>query len=557
MQKRHPLSFPVFLLLAVLAIPASAAEFFVSPQGDDSNDGGSASAPWRTIAKANKTVRPGDTVHLLGGKYVDDPIRPAKSGTAEAPIRYAALANEEPVLTSNSKQGLEVAIDLSKRSHIVVEGIHVDGVRRNPSARVKHFVKILDGSYNTVRNCDFRFAHGWYGIRLDKGAHNNRLTGNTIDVVGRYDDGNGNDWGDSVQILDAEHNLFEGNTVRRGAHNLLQVKGRYNVIRGNTFENDWSDILGSGKGGRNLSLMGKYNLFDGNIVRNAGKSADKPSNAGQKVEGEGNIVRRNLIYANSNEGITSQSRRGSKIARENHIFHNTIYANGGPAWSLIYYKGGNGVRQNVFKNNIVYANRSDSRNGDADLVFNLKGDPGGVVGGSLIASNLIVKQSSGDANVEIDDGGGLISLENAEKRYPENFSNNIQDNPAFVSSQPQKPSDFELAASSRGVDEAAPLTRTKGSGSGTKVRLEDAGYFSDGFSVALGDRIRIGGGAPVRIVETDYSAGTVTLDASTSWEDGAPVSLEFEGDAPDIGAREAGSASRRPQPPGTLSGTRR
>ncbi|HEX6996047.1 MAG TPA: right-handed parallel beta-helix repeat-containing protein [Gammaproteobacteria bacterium] len=538
-----------FLVLPLLLVSTLgwAASYYVSPNGDDSNAGTSPSSPWRSIAKANSAVAPGDTVHLLGGRYLDDPIKPAKSGTPEAPIRYVAYEGE-PVLTSDKVRGLVVAVDLSKRSHIVVEGIHVDGVKPNPDARVQHFVEIFDGSFNTIRDCTFRFAHGWHGIQLDEGAHHNKLLNNVIDVVGIYDDGTGQDWGDSVQVLDAEHNLLQGNTITRGAHNLLQVKGRYNVIRLNTFENDWSEILGAQKGGRNLSLMGAYNLFERNVVRKAAASTDKGENAGKKAEGLNNIVRRNFIYDNSSEGITSQSRSGSKTAQSNHIYHNTIYSNDGPAWSLIFYDGGNGVTRNVFKNNIVYAN------GEAAIRFDLKSNPSGPIGDSLIEGNLIDGNGSGSGAFAID-GTGVLALDEAQKTFAANFKNNIPAAPKFVSPSPQKPEDFALAPGSRGIDEGVPLTFTQEAGSGTTIRVQDAGYFFDGFSIVPGDRIQIAGGPVIQVVRVDYAANTLTVAEPVQWSANAPVSLEFRGAAPDIGAIEVGMSTggRRPMPPGGLS----
>jgi len=524
-----------------------AASYYVSPNGDDSSAGTSPEAPWRSIAKANSTVAPGDTVHLLDGRYLDDPIRPEKSGTAEAPIRYVAFQGQ-PTLTSDKVRGLEVAIDLSKRSYIVVEGVHVDGIEPNPQARVQHFVEIYGGSFNTIRDCTFRFAHGWYGIQLDDGAHHNKILNNVVDVVGVYDDGTGQDWGDSIQIHDAEHNLLQGNTVLRGAHNLLQVKGRYNVIRLNTFENDWSEILGAKKGGRNLSLMGSYNLFERNVVRNAAASTDKDANAGKKAEGLGNIVRRNFIYDNSSEGITSQSRSGSKTARGNHIYHNTIYSNGGPAWSLIFYKGGNGVTQNVFKNNIVYAN------GEAAIRFDLASNPSGPVGDSLIEGNLIDGNGSGSGAFDVD-GKGVLALDEAQQAFSANFKSNISAPPQFVSPSPEKPDDFALAPGSRGIDEGVPLTFTQGAGSGTSIRVQDAGYFSDGFEIVPGDRIQIAGGPVLQVVRVDYASSTLTVSQPVEWAADAPVSLEFRGQAPDIGAVETGMSAggRRPKAPGGFS----
>ena len=546
-----------FVFLALAAAASWSAEYYVSPSGDNANDGRSPSSPWRTIAKANSTVKPGDVVYLRGGKYKSDPIRPARSGTSSAPIRYVAYPNETPVLTADKKSGLGDAIDLTDRSYIVVDGIHIDGVKPNPDSRVDHFVTIINGSHNTIRNGRFRYATGWHGIRLTN-SHHNKLIDNVIDVVGVYDDGNGQDWGDSIQIdSKSRHNLVEGNVVTRGAHNLLQVKGERNVIRNNVFDNDWSEILGRGKGGRNLSLMGKHNVFENNVVRNAKGSTDRKRNAGMKVEGQRNIVRRNIIVANSNEGITSQSRASQKWAHHNRIYHNTLYANEGPAWGLVFYDGGNGVTGNVFKNNIVFANRSAVA--DADIVFELRSNPTGVIGETVIESNLIARRGRNDAALDVQNGGGVISLADAEKKFSSYVRNNILDVPTFVVADPKAPEDFELAPGSRGIDEGVPLTRTRGAGSGRTIPLQDAGYFTDGFSLIDGDRIRIGDSGPFTVVSVDYAANTITVDSSTTWTDKAPVSLDFHGKAPDIGARESKPspppARRVPKPPTALTGT--
>lgn len=93
------------LLGSFLAASARAETYFVSPMGDDSNDGLSATAvasgigPWATLGKANATLRAGDEVRILAGRY-DDPIRPARNGTSDAQrIIYRAFGNGDVVLT--------------------------------------------------------------------------------------------------------------------------------------------------------------------------------------------------------------------------------------------------------------------------------------------------------------------------------------------------------------------------------------------------------------------------------------------------------------------------
>lgn len=214
---------------------------------------------------------------------------------------------------------------------------------------------------------------------------------------------------------------------------------------------------------------------------------------------------------------------------------------------------------NVFKNNIVFANRSAQGVANADIVFQLRTNPAGAIGETVIESNLIARRAHNDAALDVQNGGGVIGLAEAEKKFSSYVRSNILDVPTFAVANPKAPEDFELAPGSRGIDEGAPLTRTRGAGSGKTIPLQDAGYFTDGFSLIDGDRVRIGDAAPLTVVAVDYAAHTITVDSSTTWSDKAPVSLDFHGKAPDIGAREAKPSappSRRvPKPPTALTGT--
>src|ERR1035437_2285769 len=88
------------LLLAVCLLMigrATAAEYYISPKGNDANTGTKA-APWQTLAKAGAVLTPGDTVYLGAGAYRET-LRLAKSGEAGRPIRFVAMPGERPVLS--------------------------------------------------------------------------------------------------------------------------------------------------------------------------------------------------------------------------------------------------------------------------------------------------------------------------------------------------------------------------------------------------------------------------------------------------------------------------
>lgn len=89
------------LLLAshglLLGVALHAAEYSVSPAGDDGNPGTSA-APFRTLAKACAAAMAGDTVYLGEGVY-REVLRPARSGEAARPIRFVARTGERVILS--------------------------------------------------------------------------------------------------------------------------------------------------------------------------------------------------------------------------------------------------------------------------------------------------------------------------------------------------------------------------------------------------------------------------------------------------------------------------
>ena len=526
------------LLLAAFCDAASAADYYVSPSGVDTNNGTSVSSPWRTIAKANAALRAGDTLYLRGGDYLDDPIAPAASGRSGTPIVYRAYESERPVLTSRNVLGLEHAILMRGVSYVVVQSIAVDGGAPSPAATVKHFATLDGASYIEIRDCDFRYADGWSGIDIIGDSHHNQILRNRIDFVGSYAR-EGDDFGDSIWIdTPAHHNLVASNYLTHGGHDLLRTKGSSNIVQDNVFDNDWSDVLGQGLGARNLTLDGTRNVFQRNIVRGTKKSIDSPWNQAMKVEGSGNIARRNLLLDNHHDAFTTEVGSWQAVARDNRIYNNTVYNNGGAAWRIRYYDNPTRPSGNVFKNNLIYHNRQTPYNdsNDSDFWMYMHDSGANALADNLVINNMVAKNAAGDGRVYFDPPHLLGPLTTAERQYPNQISGNIQAVPVFVSSQRAVFRDFELAQGSPGRDAAAPLTTTAATGSGSEVVVADASYFNDGYGLGPGDLISVGAERELRVLRVDFAANRLYLDRSIGWAVGAPVHLEYAGAAPDIGA---------------------
>jgi len=78
------------LALLLLVAVAGAAEYYVSPSGNDANAGTSSAAPWKTIGKVNsRSFAAGDRIYFQGGQTFTDSdlyLGSDDTGTAASPI---------------------------------------------------------------------------------------------------------------------------------------------------------------------------------------------------------------------------------------------------------------------------------------------------------------------------------------------------------------------------------------------------------------------------------------------------------------------------------------
>ncbi|MEO6813241.1 MAG: PA14 domain-containing protein, partial [Ginsengibacter sp.] len=95
----------LFLLLPFffLGLNAHATDYYVSANGNDANNGTTASSSWRTLNKVNSffsSLRPGDRILLNRGDVFYGSINASKSGTSGSPITISAYGSgNKPVIT--------------------------------------------------------------------------------------------------------------------------------------------------------------------------------------------------------------------------------------------------------------------------------------------------------------------------------------------------------------------------------------------------------------------------------------------------------------------------
>jgi len=574
-----------FLLAAALAIPlwgipaphtvkaAGYATYYVSPTGDDANDGLSAAAPFGTLQHAADRLTPGDTLYLMDGTYRNQSIYLNGFNKSATPVYTHILAypGAKPVITG---QVVYAAFKVDQSNYVVFDGITVENT--SPAPGKNGYAGAFDYwgvSYIIVRNCVFRnigtsiVCNGAYMGESSYCVVKDCL----FDTCSDRTLTQSTDW-IAVQYH-SNHILFDGLDMRGGPHTNIGMNGAYNcVIRNCDFHNDWQKNLGIGA---ENTPVDAYNVVENNILRD-GKHAiaagyEQKGGIGMQLGSNKNIVRNNYFVNNEFYGMIIDA-YGSDFggfmapaSANNKIYNNTFADNGYSAqtgnpggtvncgvfvttWGYpegtpYYNLSGNTFKNNLFYNNGILAGGSGFT---SEMIFNVDfaKTP------EFLQNNLFYNSASADVIRFQNNSNNTIA--GAQTQYPGIFAKNITDDPMVA---PAATETYTLQDDSPAIDAGSSLTTATNAGlNATALTVQDAGYFSDGFgvpvdetSVAAGDTIMIGG-APAQITAVDYATNTITLAAPCTWFKGVGVALAYKGTMPDIGAWESDQSVQRTDP---------
>jgi len=553
--ERNCIYFILINILLFLASPLDGAVYYVSPTGLDGNEG-TRESPW-SLPRANASLQPGDTAVLLDGIYTGTPIAPSHNGTENALITYQAenkhMAVFQDILELPDSRG-PVAIFVNNRGYISVDGIKVSGVKRWLLGVATHHITLSNGYFeNSTGWINCRFEENGDGMQI----RNNYFDGGT-DLVS-LDGGNNhliedNYFGDAshtglvllgvqrsvvrnnfltnrlwrcMEVESQRHepyrlcmyNLIEDNTFDYSPCKSIQYAGNRSVLRRNIFRKSlmgmgWANYLGSAKTPE--AWHDESNRFYNNVVTECGT--------------QGIVL--DIIAENQAKGINvaeSVSSAGYGMVYTTNLFNPPVEGYADCAYG-----------DNIVKNNIFYLNGNSAESKSAtttQIAFDWNATP---EFGRYYYNDLYSGSEGAevfyyvDAVYENPAEPRNRSLESFEARYPDWASNNIEEDPAFV--DPLQ-GDYHLTENSPCIDAGGPLTLTRSAGVGTLVPVEDALYFTDGFGLIKADVIRIDS-QRVQIVNVDYDSNMITIAPSISWPKDAPVSLDYTGNAPDLGAFE-------------------
>jgi parallel beta-helix repeat protein len=306
----------LMLFAAVSVVPAgraSAADYFVTPSGSDSNSGSSAS-PWRTLQKAANTVAAGDVVHVADGTYSG--MHLTRSGTTAAPIVFKAEGAN--VLVNARNATTDDNINLEGASYVVIDGFVVEDAPR-AGIRVVEATAVVIRNNVVARSDHTGILTGWtpgiqiidnisYGAIAQHGIYvsNSRVSPDDVVVRGNecYGNGqagiqlNGDCWEGGDGIISGaviEDNLVHDNNWK--GFSLISVQN--SVIRNNVI---WDNGITAGAGG--IHLVDQPNCSkpsDNNVVVN--NTISEPRIAGIRISlsSTANVLFNNIVVASSSD----------------------------------------------------------------------------------------------------------------------------------------------------------------------------------------------------------------------------------------------------------------
>jgi len=551
----------------VMCGTAVGAQYTVSPTGK-ADGAGTARSPW-SLKKANEALSPGDTAVLLDGRYTVVPIAPARSGQAGKAITYRAANRHKALFTETGATAKfhsgGAAVFISGRSHITLDGIKVVGAKR--------WIMAAGCSHITVTNCHFQGGSGWINCRFDDSGERIRLVDNHF-----------NEGTDLVSIDGGSGHLVEGNTFGDATHTGLVLLGvQRSVVRNNRLSNRRWRCMEVESRRRKPYRLSMYNLVEGNVFDYTPCSAIQW--AGNRSILRRNVFRRCLTgmnwanYVGSNKG--SKKRSPEAWHDESNRFYNNVLAECGTnatVLALIARAKAQGVdvaervsqtgcamtfATNMFNPKLpgyddcaygdnVVVNNAFYRNGNTTGGADKKGPTAGTTTQVAFDWNATPRFARFYSNAFFSGPGPAEafyfcdaaylkppeprrrSVAGFQKRYPLWAKGNVDVDPQFRDGDK---GDFHLKAASPCIDAGRALTAARAAGRGKRLQVVDALFFTDGCGLVAPDVIRVGA-QRVKIVSIDYDTHTISLAADITWSAAAPVSLDYAGKAPDIGAFE-------------------
>lgn len=394
----------LFILMCLSSIQLMATNYYVSPGGNDSNNGTSLSTAFATLQKAHDVSLPGDVINVADGNYSQG-VSISRSGNSSNWITYRSINKWGAKFTYANGYLFEIGATVNYVGYIIIDGFDLKATSEYGVG-----VKSDNGAHHiTVRNCWIHDC-GESGIQLNDGDYRvieNNITNNNAGLM--YYAGSG------ISIY--------------GSKKFDDLPGFHNIIRGN--------ISHSNLNGPNTANTDGNGIIVDDLINSQQQHPFPPDLAYSGME---TLVENNLCYDNGGAGIQTYVSRNITV-RNNTLYNNQLRRSA-ETWrnnlSASY------VQNVVFANNIsVVSSSLRADGGSSDFSYfsynraiGVMGDCSNVTIHNCISYDL---NNTSSSSFITDCGATFVGINN----------NKAATNPLFVNANLN---DFTLQSTSPAID---------------------------------------------------------------------------------------------------------
>lgn len=264
----------IVLLLFVAVLPVLAKDYFISPDGDDKNNGEDIQTPFASLSKAQTLVKAGDIVYIAPGTYhidekqVMSPVYDKtytvvflldKSGMENAPISYIGIVDKDgnrPVFDFSAiKPKSRVTGFLLRGNYLYLKNIETVGIQVSDTHHTQsENFRILNASNNILENIAAHDGMG-IGFYLIRKCVNNYFI--NCDAYNNYDSlsengkgGNTDGFGCHTGTSDSYGNTFIGCRAWYNSDDgfdLINAQSAVNILYCIAYKNGYALIDGVDK----------------------------------------------------------------------------------------------------------------------------------------------------------------------------------------------------------------------------------------------------------------------------------------------------------------------
>lgn len=354
----------IFLFIISTFLVQAQTNYYVSPNGNDANNGTSVATAWQTIQKAANTAIPNSVVNIMAGTY-QELVTINVSGTNGNPIIFKNYQNG---IVTISGIGISASysnlIAINNKSNIVIDGLILENLIC-PFARG---ILVLSSIGNPVENVTFKNLK-IRNIGFTSNSSTMPVAGDNAHGIEIY--GQGTTSSDAIKNVLIENCEVYNNIL--GYSEAVTINGNvdgYSIIKNSIHDNTniGIDVAGNFGASTNTTLDHARNgLIAENTVYN--NISPVANSSGIYCDGcQTTIIERNTSHHNTvgiTVGCEQNGSTDNVTVRNNMIYNNTFTGIeiGG------YTTNTTGIVNNsVIKNNTCFHNDSNGNHGE--LVIN-------------------------------------------------------------------------------------------------------------------------------------------------------------------------------------------